>query len=322
MVSLQAILQDVAQYPNVIGATLHNVDNKLLLQSGFKPKQIQQGKRYNFTAAVALHNNVAGYLDVTIEVPRRTAQDELFLICWAVAVLSALFIMWWSIYRRWWSSMRDKLPSASAIVTAVVDTLPNIAEAPVAQEPMPAFDAPLPPTQIGVRLSIQITNLSKLYQQLNSEGFSIAISRFDRQIQNLLKLYSGHRQLLISDTLIIDFSGEEFHECSFRAICCAQILINMAARNPSPRLHLAATIQPLAAAPQTTTPVQTLLKDFIVQFNNALTPSKNDILISLSLLDSTLQEHAEFDCHRGKLLAIKAPFCDYLAKQEEQLLSR
>lgn len=321
MVSLQAILQDVAQYPNVIGATLHSVDNKLLVQSGFKPKQAQQGKRYNFTAPVALHNNVAGYLEVSIEVRRRTVQDELFLLCWGLAVFAALFVMWWSIYRRWWSSVRDKLPSASAIVTAVVDTLPHIAEASTPADVKTTPTETALPTQIGVRLYIHIINISKLYQQLNSEGFSLAINRFDKQLQNLLNLYNGHRQLFIEDTVVIDFIGEEFHECSFRAICCAQILMNMATRNPSPRLQLAATIQPLPAL-HTSPSEHTLLKDFIVQFNNSLTPCKNEIFISVSLLDSTLQEHGEFDCTQGKLLKIKPPFCEYLAKQEEQLLLR
>lgn len=319
MISLQAILQDVAQYPNVIGATLHNVDNKLLVQSGYKPKQVSQGKRYNFTAPVALHNNVAGYLEVSVEVPRHTPQDDLFLICWAIAVASSLLIIWWSIYHQWWLSLRDKLPSANSIVTAVVDKLPTIPEAQLT-DPDAKQAKPLPPTQIAVRLSLQIVNLTKLYQQLNSEGFEVVLRRFETQMQNLLNLYNGQRQSFIGDTLLIDFVGEEFHECSFRAVCCAQILINMAARNPSPRLQLAATINPLSTNAKATE--KSLLNDFIAQQNNQLTPIKNEILISSSLLDTTLQEHAEFDISLGKLINIKAPYCEYVAKQEEQLFAR
>lgn len=318
MVSLQAILQDVAQYPSVVGATIHNVDNKLLVQSGYKPNQPVTGKRYNFTAAVALHNNVAGYLEVAIEVPRRTVHDELFLLCWAIAVTLSLFIIWWSIQRRLWSLFRDKLPTANEIVTAVVDKIPTIAEASVEPEPQP--EVPQPVAQVAVRLRIDLVNLSKLYQQLNSEGFASAVRRFEKQLQGLLNLYNGQRQLLSSDTLLIDFVGEELHECSFRAVCCAQILINMAARNPSPRLQLAAAIQPLAAAPQSTGCA--LVKEFIVQHNNTLTPTKNEIVISASLLDTTLQEHAEFETQSGKLIKIKSPYNDFVVKQEEQLLLR
>lgn len=318
MVSLQAILQEVGQYPNVIGATLRNVDNKLLVQSGYRPNQAPLGKRYNFTAPVALHNNVAGYLEVTLEVPRRTAHDEFFLICWAAAVTGCLLIIWWSIHRRWWSALRDKIPSADQIVTAVVDKIPTIAEAEMPVEPEPP--APAVPKKVSVRLSLHIVNLSKLYQQLNNEGFNGVVRRFEKQLQGLLSLYNGQRQLLTDDTLLIDFSGEEFHECSFRAVCCAQILINMAARNPSPRLQLAAAIQPLPEPPQSAGCA--LVKEFLVQHNNSLKPDKNDILVNGSLLDTILQHHAEFDLNSGKLIQIKAPYSEYVSKQEEQLLLR
>lgn len=317
MVSLQAILQEVGQYPNVIGATLRNVDNKLLVQSGYRPNQPSVGKRYNFTAPVALHNNVAGYLEVTLEVPRRTIHDEFFLLCWAAAVTCSLLIIWWSIHRRWWSALRNKMPTANQIVTAVVDKIPTIAEP---QEPEPEPQVPVIPTKVSVRLSLHIVNLSKLHQQLNSEGFNGVVRRFEKQLQGLLSLYNGQRQLLSGDTLLIDFSGEEFHECSFRAVCCAQILINMTGRNPSPRLLLAAAIQPLPEPPQSAGCA--LVKEFLVQHNNSLTPAKNEILVNGSLLDTLLQHHAEFDLNSGKLIQIKAPYSDYVGKQEEQLLLR
>ncbi|MES2673257.1 MAG: hypothetical protein V4660_03410 [Pseudomonadota bacterium] len=341
MVSLQAILQDVALYPNVIGTTLHNVDNKLLVQSGYKPKQNSHGKRYSFTAPVALHNNVVGYLEVTLEVPYYTAQDILFLCYWALAVAIALLIIWRSIYRQWWSSLRDKFPSANAIVSTVVENLPNIPEAFLEAAPTPEHDVETRPAsvQIAVRLSIHVLNMNKLYQQLNSEGFGIVLNRFEKQLHILLSIYNGKRQLLTGEVLLIDFVGEELHDCSFRALCCAKILMNMTARNPSPRLQLAANIQPLAATPlpaknndHTNEPPaeitktseqaiqQNLLNDFIVQFNNPLTPVKNEIFISTSLLDSTLQEHAEFDITQGKLIQIKSPYSEHIAKQEEQLL--
>lgn len=318
MVSLQAILQEVEQYPNVVGATLRNVDNKLLVQSGYRPKQAAQGKRYNFTAPVALHNNVAGYLEVTLEVPRRTVHDEFFLFCWAAAVTACLLMIWWSIHRRWWSALRDKIPSADQIVTAVVEKIPTLPEAETSVEAEPA--APVPPVQVSVRLSLHLLNVSKLYQQLNNEGFNSVVRRFEKQLQALLSLYNGQRQLLSDDTLLIDFTGEELHECSFRAVCCAQILMSMAARNPSPRLQLAAAIQPLPAPPQSAGCA--LVKEFLVQHNHNLTPNKGDILVNGTLLNTNLQNHADFDLNTGKLIQIKAPYSDYVSKQEEQLLLR
>lgn len=308
LVSLQAILLEVGQYPNVIGATIHNVENKLLVQSGFKPNQIIKGHRFNFSAPIALHNNVAGYLEVSLDVPRRTARDYNFLMLWMGAVFLSLLVIWWSIQRQWWAQLKDKLPSTSDIVTAVVEKMPTINDIP---EP-----APEAPKQVSVRLSLDIINMGKLYQQLNSESFAALLRRFEKQLQGVLNLYDGQRQMLSGSTLIIDFTGEAFYECSFRAVCAAQLLNNLAAKNPSPRLQLGAAVHELSAPVSAN---KSLLKDFVVQHNNHLKPDKGEILISQRLIDSELQEHLDIVNDSGKFIALKPAYAALLAKQEEQL---
>lgn len=308
LVSLQAILLEVGQYPNVIGSTIHSVENKLLVQSGFKPNQEIIGKRYNFSAPIALHNNVAGYLEVSLDVPLHSERDYRFFLMWMGAVFASLLTIWWSIHRQWWSQFKDKLPTTSQIVTAVVEKMPTIEDVP---DPEPEA-----PKQVSVRLSLSICNMSKLYQQLNSESFATVLRRFERQLQGVLNLYSGERQMLSGETLIIDFTGESFYECSFRAVCAAQLLSNLAAKNPSPRLHLAAAVHELSAPVSAN---KSLLKDFVVQHNNYLKPDKGEILISQRLIDADLQEHLEIISDSGKFVALKAPYASLLAKQEEQL---
>lgn len=310
LVSLQAILLEVGQYPNVIGATIHNVENKLLVQSGFKPGQTITGRRFDFSAPIALHNNVAGYLEVALDVPRHSERDHRFYLIWMAGVFTSLLVIWWSIQRQWWSQLKDKLPSTKDIVTAVVEKMPTIPDIP---EPEPEA-----PKQVSVRLSLDITNISKLYQQLNSESFASVLRRFEKQLQGVLNLYDGQRQMLSGETLIIDFTGEAFYECSFRAVCAAQLLSNLAAKNPSPRLQLAAAVHELSA------PVsynKSLLKDFVVQHNNYLKPDKGEILISQRLIDGDLQAHLDIVSDSGKLIGLKAPYADLLAKQEAQLVA-
>lgn len=308
LVSLQAILLEVGQYPNVIGATIHSVENKLLVQSGFKPNQEIKGKRYTFSAAIALHNNVAGYLEVSLDVPLHSERDYQFFMAWMGAVFASLLMIWWTIQRQWWAQLKDKLPSTSEIVTAVVEKMPTIEDIP---EPEPEA-----PKQVSVRLSLQITNMSKLYQQLNSESFATVLRRFEKQLHGVLNLYSGERQMLAGETLIIDFTGEAFYECSFRAVCAAQLLSNLAAKNPSPRLQLAAAVHELSAPLSSN---KSLLKDFVVQHNNHLKPDKGEILISQRLIDADLQEHLDIVSDSGKFIALKAPYAALLSKQEEQL---
>jgi uncharacterized membrane protein affecting hemolysin expression len=308
MVSLQAILKEVGQYPGVIGATIHNVENQLLVQSGFDPTRPQDGTRYNFSAPIALHNNVAGYLGVTIEVARFSSADHRALAIWLAAVFGSIFIIGWSIQRQWWSQLRYKLPTAEALVTAVVDKLPTILEAP---EPEPEA-----PKMVAVRLSLQITNLTKLYQQLNSEGFASILRRFEAQLQGVLTLYNGQRQMLSGETLLVDFTGESFHDCSFRAACVAQLISNLAANNPSPRLHFASAVHELSAPISAN---KSLLQDFVIQHNNHLKPVKGEILISQRLLDTDLLEHLDIVPDSGKLISLKPPYSDLLSSQQQQL---
>lgn len=310
LVSLQAILLEAGQYPNVIGTTIHNVENKLLVQNGFKPNQIIKGRRYDFSAPIALHNNVAGYLEVTLDVPRYNERDYRFFILWMAAIFSSLLVIWWSIQRQWWAQLKDKLPTTSEIVTAVVEKMPTIEEVP---EPEPEL-----PKEVSVRLSLDIVNMGKLYQQLNSESFANVLRRFEKQLQGVLNLYSGQRQMLSGETLIIDFTGEAFYECSFRAVCAAQLLQSLTSKSPSPRLHLAAAVHELSAPVSSN---KSLLKDFVVQHNNHLKPDKGEILISQRLIDNDLQEHLDIVSDSGKLIGLKAPYAALLSKQEEQLVN-
>lgn len=310
LISLQAILLELGQHPRVIGSTIHTVDNKLLVQSGFKQDAPVEGERLSFTSPIAFQNNVAAYLDVTLDVPVYSARDYQFFMWWIGAIAASLLIIWWSIQRQWWSQFKQNLPSTSDLVTAVVEKLPTIEDIP---EPEPEPEAP---KQVSVRLSLQLVNINRLYDQLNSESFASVVRRFESQLNSLLKLYNGERQMLSGDTLIIDFTGESFHECAFRAVCAAQLLSNLAAKNPSPRLHLAAAVQELSA------PVserKSLLKDFVIQHNNHLRPDKGEILVSHRLIDGDLQEFIDIKADSGKFIALKTPYAALLAKQEAQL---
>lgn len=314
LISLQAILQEVVQYPQVVGATIHNLENKLLVQSGHRPNQAVEGKRYHFTAPIALHNNIAGYLQVTLELPRQSYYEQQFLFIWLSAIGLALLIIWWSIQLQWWRNLRDKLPAPNRIVNVLLERIPTIPEAP--PEPEPVIPEPPTPPQVAVRLSIHITNMTRLYQQLNSESFATLLRRFEKQLQDVLTLYNGQRLLLTDEILIIDFIGEAHHDCSFRALCCARLLSNLCARAPSPRLQISAAVQEIAApAPGGG---QSLLKDFVAQQNDPLQPERGDILICRQLLDDTLLEHVETDAG-GKLIIIKPPYSELVNRQEERL---
>lgn len=315
LVSLQAILQEVSRYPRVVGATVHNVENQLLVQNGHRPDQGVNGKRYHFTSAIAVHNNVAGYLQVTLEVPRYTSMDKQFLVIWLVAVLFALMMIWWSIQLQWWKNLRDQLPSPGNLMRTVVDTLPTIPEAP--PEPEPVVVEPPPPPPRAVRLTVKLVNINRLYQQLNSEGFSNLLRRFDRQLQEIVLLHDGKRRWFQDDTLVIDFISDHPLECTFRALCCARLLHGVCARSSSPRLQLTAALTP------TQTPEEaakaSLLQAFVADQQQGLQPDKGETLLDHGLVTDDLQERVDVEITSGKLLTFLPPYHDLLQRQENQL---
>lgn len=312
LVSMQAILTELQHHSFVLGASIHNVENQLLVQSGFQPNPLLLGQRLSFSAPIALHNNIYGYLEVVLDVPQHSERDYRFMLLWLAAVFSCLFIIGWSIYRQWWREFKDKLPDARELVTAVVEKIPTIE--PIA-EPEP--EVPPPPPQVSVRLSLQVVNLERLYQQLNSEGFATVLRRFDQQLHSVLNLYNGQRHLLSGDTLLIDFIGEAYVECSFRALCCAQLLGKLAVASPSPRLQLAAAIHEL---PEQAPGKPSLLRDFVVQQHH-LKPDKGEILLSQRLIDSALLEHITLATDSGKFTGIRSPYAELVARQEQQLMA-
>lgn len=308
LISLQAVLVDVRREPRVVGARIRNVEGAALVESGSLNAQSLDGHRQFFSAPITLNGNIYGYADLLINSPHFAARDYHFFMLWIAAVLASLCAILWSVQRQWWSQFKEKLPSASQVVTAVVEKVPVIEDVP---EPEPEVIK-----QVSVRLSLQIANLNRLYDQLNSESFATVVRRFEKQLQSVVNLYEGQRQMLNGDTLLIDFTGDTYEESCFRAICCAHLLANLAASNPSPRLQLASSIYELAE-PQSTK--QSLVKEYVVQHNIHLKPSKGEVLVSQRLIDEDLQLYVDIAHDSGKFLHLKSPYAELVDKQEQQL---
>jgi len=315
LVSLQAILQDIGRYPAVVGTTVHNVENQLMVQNGYRADQGVNGKRYHFTAPISVHNNIAGYLQVTLEVPTHSPRNKQFMVIWISAVIISILVIWWSIQLQWWRNVRDQLPSPGSLVRSVVDTIPTIPEAP--PEPEPVVVEPPPPPLVAVRVTVKLLNLTRLYQQLNSEGFTNLLHRFDKQLQEIVLLHDGKRRSFQDDTLVIDFISENLQDCTFRALCCARLLHGVCQRSPSPRLQLAISLSPTAAPNEQTK--QTLLSHFMAAQKPSISAQKGETLLTEQLVTDPLLERVDIDTTQGRLLGFHAPYQDLLQRQENQL---
>ena len=295
MLSLRASLQDLTRHPQVVGATIHDVENRLLVQSGFGTGQFQASDYRRYSAAVALDDKVAGHLQLTLKPARFNHWDWQFFGLWGLLV--ALAGLW-----RWWSGTA---PPASPSDTAQQDVPANQSQAQLQ-------------AQIQLRLRLQLINLNPLFNQLNRDSFHRQLGVFEQQLKDVMGLYGGRFKAQCEETLLIDFSGEQTSDCAFRALCSAQLLGELSHLNPGPRLRLAARVHGL---PTAANPHPKLAQAFVLQQHTECPSQASGIAIAPELIDKELQQHLEVDIETGLLVGVKAPYRQLLDRQQKHLQS-
>lgn len=298
MISLQVVLQELTRHPQVMGATIHDVENRLLVQSGFPPGEAEPGQFRRYTATIALADNIAGHLQVAMVPPALSAADRQFLVIWSFLTLLAAALPWLPALRR-----------APVIVQGQPTTDEATSDNFDEEDPDGNSEANAPPAA-QLRLHLRLLNIDALSRQLNEESFTQQLGQFEEQLRNILSLYSGRQLALSGNALLIDFQGESHSDCAFRALCSAQLLGELSHLNPGPKLKLAARIHPL--------PHTDLATSFQHQ-HDVVTPSATGIEIAPELIDEELHQHLELDPDNGVLIGVKAPYRQLLDKQQAQL---
>jgi len=296
MISLQAVLQELTRHPQVVGATLHDVENRLMVQSGTAPGDAEPGQILRYSATVAVDSDVAGHLQLALTPPSLGATDLRFFLLWLAVIAIAALLPW--------------LPRVQAHLRPARSTADDL---PI--EPEPEEEGPMEPG-CALRLRLTLANLPQLCRQLNWESFEQQLESFEEQLRSVLALYSGERLALSENTLLIDFKGESDSDSAFRALCSAQLLGELTHLNPGPRLRLTARIH---ALPQPGEQPSPLSEEFALQYQPPRELDYLGIEIDPALIDEELLQHLELDTETGALVGVKAPYRQLLDKQQQQL---
>lgn len=284
LISLQVILQELTRHPHIAGATIHNIEHQLLVQSG-----VSADDSVSHSAPIALHNDVAGYLRIATAPPSVSPQDWRFFGFWSLLVLLAMAAPW----------------APGAI---------NRRRNPVAET---NEEVELPETPQGdpvtVRLALEIRNLPLLHQQLNLDSFSQLMARLEEQLQGILTLYGGRRQALAQQWLLMDFEGYDHSDCAVRALCSAWLLTELANTNPGPKLRLSARVFPVMDVQR-----GSLLQELMTQLDDGA-QQPTGIFLADELVDEPVQEHLQLDPESGRLEDIRPAYKALLHKQQKQL---
>ncbi len=309
LLGLQALLADIASNPKIIGATIHDVEYRLLVQAGHLPNQIRGQSLRSYSAAITLHDSIAGHLTVTL--------DDQFVsplpLYWQMGTSSVLLLLLGLMLSRQLESSAQRQTDEAETESQDSGDAPAASSAaplPIFEPQQASFDTP----SARVRLTLQCHNLDALHGQLNSSGFKQLLSDFENQLQGVLALYNGKQDGAMRDTCLqLVFSGHSACDCSFRAACSAQLLLQLCQQQPGANLQLSAAISPLKQN-------ASLSEQFQHRAQQAHT-SANHITIADELVAADLQERLAIDEAEplAQVRQIKSPYVELLDKQLKQL---
>lgn len=232
LVSLQVILSDIAENPDVANATIHDVENNLLVQAGQAPDKgrPQANQRY-FTAPITLHNSIAGYVTVSLGLASVTdVERQIYWLFGFMAILLIALTLSALYFGRSW-----------AVPLAISRPAIPIVDSPPGPEPELSVsgNAAFPRVEMVVRFH----NLRELSVQLDSRAFRKVSRRIEEQFKGILALYSGQLIQMDAEQARIAFANPEVErEAAFQAVCSAKLLLTLNEQSAQFPLRLSAMI--------------------------------------------------------------------------------
>lgn len=216
LVSLQVTVSDVARNPHVLSATIHDVENRLLVQAGESPNTGDYVLRehQSFTAPITLHDSVAGYVTVSIDSQALyEQQDDTWLLA-LLGLAGALLVL---------SILNVRQRPTEAGSGASNENGAEITTANPSDTPSPQANG----EEIIIGLSIQCVNWPTLKQQLSGTLKQQLFDDLERQLSGINTLYSGKVNAAQDDFVELHFTGDDVGNTTFRAICAAQLLLQL-----------------------------------------------------------------------------------------------
>lgn len=294
LVSLRGIVQDAASNPHVLVVTIHDVEDKLLVQAGVKPKLAIDSEQ-SFTAQITLHESIAGYVTVISNSPPLIPSALRTILLGAMAL--ALAALLWSL----WQNGFIRLPELSSSNEDDEDQNEDedYEEAEIEDDGSFAYAA------------VCIKNIAVLKQQLDGSTFRKIFASFEALIDDIRLLYNGVDWRWQEDRYIIRFKSprDEEHSALFHAACAAHLALELASILHNIPMDLSAQIdEDDSALSEAMMPFAGLA----VSRSNAEFPELKQRVSYLEISESE---------HRLIISAFNSPYAALLEKQCQQLSS-
>jgi uncharacterized membrane protein affecting hemolysin expression len=313
LVSMQVILQDVVANPGVLLATIHDVENNLLVQAGdalfTRTTDIPLDA---YSAPITLHDSVAGYVTVTLAITNNHHRAVVATVGAIMLLLALIGILSLHEHRAQVFVRRPDRPSADGDRQIETEAGEQDPELEMSEEEDNGSAA-------SVLARVRVLNFPALHRQLSADTFHTARNNLERLLDEVLALYGGRRRDPAAepalpgqpDDYLLQFEDRrDGGEAAFRAICSTYLLMQLAAQLLPFPFRLSAEIIPLGSADG---------------LSEASTLDTEELLITQELAQQTLlQERLEFIDEPApqesyQLKDFQQPFKALLDKQYQQL---
>lgn len=300
LLSLQIILGDIAKNPAVIGATIHDVENRLLVQGGHNPdirRQYQADQLLgSYTAPITLHDSIAGYVTVSLALPAGTdASLYIKLLVLPMAILCLAL----SLLRR--SVFNGAGNSALPILAKAADSGAEENDSATTEPSADAYIDEQMNEIYRVQLQLHIGQLNRLKQQINASSYKKLLAQFERQVRGVCSLYNGELVHANGVDLVLLFSAESQTDATFNALCSAKLLQSLSLQG---NFDLAIKAHIHSAELTLQQQLKLPLPQLILSVDEAL-------------LSDKLLRRAQFD--NNELVSLENPWSELITKQLRQL---
>jgi uncharacterized membrane protein affecting hemolysin expression len=212
LVSLQVILQDIVENPRTLLASIHDVENHLLVQAGSTKALTQATAARSFTAPIPLQDSIAGYVTVNIE----SQMPEIKALYMSFAAVCALLVV---------VALLSLLNRRGPIFTRTV-----VQATPDTHEPEPLESEPQAPVVYTAKLRWHWQNLDTLRQQISAQRLEDLFNQVETLLVEAVKIVGVQCQTRrnqgrqTGEYWITYTSGENPMVANYQLIVCAHLI--------------------------------------------------------------------------------------------------
>ncbi len=211
-VSLQITLKDIVANPDIFSATIHDVDNRLLVQAGDSPTNggYSSDNSANYTAPITLHDSIAGYLTVTVDT--QSIYQNLDNV-WITGLIAVCLLLIGFSFTSHHTHTKVR---------------PRSSDNNRANELAPSHRADsVDVNTCEATLMLHTCNIEALRKKINSSLKQKLYAELAQKLDGINMLYCGKLESASEDWLSIKYSGTDTVDAAFRATCAALLLIKL-----------------------------------------------------------------------------------------------